>query len=222
MVLKLEGNLYDIWIGCLSPIAAVMTVEYACVFGISSPIKGLEAGNQITCFNNGWSILSIIGKGGRIYWFLMLKLEQKYTADNAPRFTHEDALRRCEKLCGAHYWKNIRFGDVWKRREVFSMTNLEESLFQTWHGHRVVCIGDSMHKVDPTFPFSRFPFQTIANEDGSPCRLPQIQARVQIQPLKMPLLSPTYFVGPSRQQIVSRSLLGQTSITSCKSSRIYV
>ncbi|GFF55251.1 zeaxanthin epoxidase, chloroplastic [Aspergillus udagawae] len=126
-----------------------MTIEYACVYGISSPNASLTPGQQITCLNDGWSILSVIGKKGRTFWFLFLKLGQRYTYGAAPRFSARDASFYCDRLRDEPYWGNVRFGDLWDRREAFNMAPLEEMLFSQWHWGRIVCIGDSMHKIAP-------------------------------------------------------------------------
>jgi 2-polyprenyl-6-methoxyphenol hydroxylase-like FAD-dependent oxidoreductase len=124
-----------------------MTIEYACVFGISSGVPDLCAGEQITSLNDRRSYLVFPGKDNRIFWFLLLRLDQVYTYPGGPRYSIEDAERTCEKYANDRIWKGVRFADVWERRKVFSMTNLEEHVYQKWHCGRVVCIGDSMHKV---------------------------------------------------------------------------
>ena len=53
----------------------------------------------------------------------------------------------CEKLSDHHLTKNLTFGQVWTTRIVASMTALEENVFRTWFHGRIVCIGDSVHKV---------------------------------------------------------------------------
>lgn len=124
-----------------------MNITYACVYGISSAHPRLKPGQQITCFNDGWSILSVVGKNGRTFWFLFLKLEKELKYDEAPRYSREDAVAYCDRLSGHTFWDIVTFGDVWSRREVFTMTPLEEGMFQQWSCGRIVCIGDSMHKV---------------------------------------------------------------------------
>ncbi|KAF5016435.1 hypothetical protein F66182_11886, partial [Fusarium sp. NRRL 66182] len=125
---------------------SMMSITYACVFGISSAHPQLKPGQQITCFNDGWSILSVVGKNGRTFWFLFLKLEKEYKYNQAPRYTTDDAIAHCVRLSAHTFWKTVTFGDVWNRREIFTMTPLEEGVFQQWSCGRIVCIGDSMHK----------------------------------------------------------------------------
>ncbi|KAL3471460.1 hypothetical protein BJX99DRAFT_237342 [Aspergillus californicus] len=126
-----------------------MSVEYGCVFGISSAHPSLPAGRQITCYNDNWSILSVIGKDGRIFWFLFFKLDRKFTYSSAPRFSVAEATERCAGLAGETFWQETTFGDIWKRREVFNMTTLEEYVMPRWYWSNIVCIGDSMHKIAP-------------------------------------------------------------------------
>ncbi|RHZ57403.1 FAD-dependent monooxygenase pyr5 [Aspergillus thermomutatus] len=130
-----------------------LTINYACIFGISSPVDQLEPGEQITCYNDGWSILSVIGQNGRIFWFLFIKLDKEYVYDgsrkNLPRFSPADARAHCERLAHEPVWNGVKFGQVWAQCEVFQMTPLEEGLFSKWHWRNIICIGDSMHKFAP-------------------------------------------------------------------------
>lgn len=124
-----------------------MLAKYACVFGISSSVPNLSAGKQITCYNNSWSILSVIGKNDRVYWFLFRKLTHEYQYGSAPRYSTSDAVERCALLEQEPFWGETRFGDLWARRETFNMTVLEEYVLEQWYWGNIVCIGDSVHKV---------------------------------------------------------------------------
>jgi FAD dependent monooxygenase len=124
-----------------------MRVEYACIFGISSALPNLPAGEQITCYNKGWSILSVVGKNGRLYWFLFYKLDRKYNYMTAPRVSTDDAVRCCSALAAEPFWQDITFGDVWGARETFNVTRLDEYVLTEWTYGNIICIGDSAHKV---------------------------------------------------------------------------
>ncbi|KAL3457337.1 hypothetical protein BJX64DRAFT_293212 [Aspergillus heterothallicus] len=126
-----------------------MQVQYACVFGISSPLPNLPPGKQITCYNKGWSILSVVGKNGRLYWFLFYKLDGKYNYTTAPRVSTEDAIRRCSDLASQPFWQHLSFGDVWGARERFNVTRLDEYVLPEWTHKNIICIGDSAHKIAP-------------------------------------------------------------------------
>lgn len=124
-----------------------MKVEYACVFGISSPVPGLNLGDQVNAFHDGLTIITIHGKNGRVFWFVIKKLDDIYTYPDTVRFSSADAVRTCEKVAHFPLVNGVTFGQVWENREVTSMTALEENVFDTWHVDRIVCIGDSIHKV---------------------------------------------------------------------------
>ena len=124
-----------------------MAAEYSCAFGISSPIPGIKTGDQIASLNDGFSIMTLNGKGGIIFWFLIQKLDKKYFYPNVPRFTQADAVASCEKVRDTKVWNEITFGDIWDNSDVASMTALDEYILRTWTVGRIVCIGDSVHKV---------------------------------------------------------------------------
>ncbi|XHF96424.1 hypothetical protein AWENTII_000062 [Aspergillus wentii] len=124
-----------------------MTVVFACVFGISSQIDGLVSGEHTVNNLDGLTILTFHGKSGRVFWFVIKKLDQTYTYPNAPRFSTDDAALLCGQLGNVRVWKDVCIKDIWKNREVVSMTALEEGFFQTWHCDRIVLMGDSVHKM---------------------------------------------------------------------------
>ncbi|KAL2861483.1 hypothetical protein BJX68DRAFT_251485 [Aspergillus pseudodeflectus] len=128
-----------------------MTVEYACVFGISSGLVSLEAGAQINALLDKAAIMAVHGKDGCVFWFLFKKLDRKHVYPAVPRFSPEDAAELCNKMQDVHMYKGLRFGDIWKNSEVVSMTALEEGLFKTWFYDRMVLVGDSAHKMTPNF-----------------------------------------------------------------------
>lgn len=96
---------------------------------------------------NGRTLVVIPSKDELVFWFLVQKLDRKYKYGDAPRFTSEDVAAQCLQLADAPIEKHVRFGDVWQKREVVNMVALEENYFQTWSFGRLVCIGDSIHKV---------------------------------------------------------------------------
>ncbi|KAF9888702.1 hypothetical protein FE257_008460 [Aspergillus nanangensis] len=128
-----------------------MTVEYACIFGISTGIANLVPGEQINAILDKLTIATIHGKNGRIYWFIVKKLDQKYAYSNAPRFTVDDAAKYCAQLADISIWKDLYVRDLWETRVTVSMAALEEYILKTWHYGRLVLLGDSIHKMTPNF-----------------------------------------------------------------------
>ncbi|KAJ0159890.1 FAD-dependent urate hydroxylase [Colletotrichum tanaceti] len=124
-----------------------MSAEYSCVFGISRGPSGLTAGEQIMRMYDGRTLVVIPSKDDVVFWFLSRKLDRRYKYSEAPRFTLEDGTAACAELADAPLADGVRFGDVWKIRQTFNMVVLEENLLRTWSFGRVLCIGDSIHKM---------------------------------------------------------------------------
>ncbi|KAL5338173.1 FAD/NAD(P)-binding domain-containing protein [Aspergillus crustosus] len=128
-----------------------LTAEYACIFGISIGVPGLRVGEHVASLNNGHSFLTFPGKDGRTFWFLMRKLDQRhvYANGNMPRFMAQDTASMAEEFGEDIIWGEVTFRDLWERRVAHNTTVLEENVFDTWHYKRILCIGDSMHKMAP-------------------------------------------------------------------------
>lgn len=124
-----------------------MFAEYSCAFGISGAVSGLNSGELIAFSHDLLTILAIVGKDNHVFWFLIRKLKNKYIYPDVPRYSQDDAIDVCQSYQDLPIFNGVTFGDIWNNREVFSMTALEENVFRTWHIGRVVCFGDSMHKV---------------------------------------------------------------------------
>ncbi|KAL4895224.1 hypothetical protein BDV59DRAFT_174720 [Aspergillus ambiguus] len=130
---------------------ANMTVEYACIFGISSGVSGVEPGEMVQALRDGLTVLALCGKNNRVFWFIIRKLDKKYVYPDSPRFSSEDAEQACAQVADVHVYKDLYVRDLWKAREVASMTALEEFLLETWHHDSIVLLGDSVHKMAPNF-----------------------------------------------------------------------
>lgn len=124
-----------------------MTVEYSCIFGISDRIPGLQAGEQFMRMNDGWTLVVIPGKEDVVFWFLVQKLDRLYSYEEAPRYTAKDAAAQCQRYFDEPIGNGNYMRDLWAKQRIVNMTALQESTFQTWSCGRLVCIGDSIHKV---------------------------------------------------------------------------
>ncbi|OQD97285.1 hypothetical protein PENVUL_c084G02008 [Penicillium vulpinum] len=126
-----------------------LTVQYTCVFGISTAVPGLVPGEQVASFNEKRSFLTFPGKNGRTFWFLIKRLGQEHAYSSAPRFSSKDTETICHQFLEDIIYGDVRFNDLWSRKEVCSVTALEEGTFRRWSYRRIVCVGDSMHKMAP-------------------------------------------------------------------------
>ncbi|KAB8223455.1 hypothetical protein BDV33DRAFT_188834 [Aspergillus novoparasiticus] len=113
-----------------------MKAEYSCVFSISNPTAGVHPGDAHRTYVEGCSTLTIGGKGGRIYWFLLAKMDQSSTGSDIPRFN--------EQYLENHVAKYPHI-PVTSTNQAYLC--LEEAFYQYWSVDRCVCIGDSMHKM---------------------------------------------------------------------------
>lgn len=97
-------------------------------------------------------MITFHGEDGRVFWFMIEKLQQKYVYPDNPRFSTDDAASVCARLSKLSIWRDISVANLWKNRIFVSMTAMEEGLFQTWHFGRIVLLGDSVHKVSLLSP----------------------------------------------------------------------
>ncbi|KAL4942711.1 hypothetical protein BDV06DRAFT_221901 [Aspergillus oleicola] len=131
---------------------SAITAEYQCLFGISTPIAGLDPGMTDDTFAKNVSTVVASGKDGRIFWFLFQRMPQVYQGHEIPRFTAADAITFAEqhldfpiRMVGGR----VVFKDLWGRRETATMVPLEEADFARWTAGRIICLGDSAHKMTP-------------------------------------------------------------------------
>lgn len=124
-----------------------MTSEYNCVFGISSATPGLRPGHGHRTFAEGYSILTIIGKEGRVYWFFFTRMDQTYPASQIPRFSQDEIDSHLGPYLQKPITPNVPLAEINKRAIVRTFVPLEEAVYKHWCVDRYVCIGDSAHKV---------------------------------------------------------------------------
>ncbi|KAL4866262.1 hypothetical protein BDV12DRAFT_210620 [Aspergillus spectabilis] len=123
-----------------------MTADYACVFGISSSIPGLQSGENINMYRSGFTILTFHNKE-RIYWFIISKMDKTYTYPSIPRFSPRDAEELCARFAHVRISGDVFGRDIWESRKVASMTAMEEGVFDTWSHGRIVLLGDAVRKM---------------------------------------------------------------------------
>ncbi|RDW93719.1 FAD-dependent monooxygenase spyC [Aspergillus mulundensis] len=123
-----------------------MTTEYSCVFGISSAIPGLRKGEHGNVFGDGVTVLTFHGED-RVFWFVVSKMDKKYTYPNIPRFSSKDAEELCGRFAAIRLVDGVCVRDLWESRRVASITAMEEGLFEAWYFGRMVLLGDAVRKM---------------------------------------------------------------------------
>lgn len=135
-----------------------MFSEYRCLFGMSSPVPGLQDKEQYRTFNKDWSFLVVVGKDSRVYWFVFEKLDKKYQPPNMPRYYNQEADQAefVKPFLNRRVSETVDLDAVWTRRTATTLTVLEESYHRHWTYERIVCLGDSIHKMTPNMYVSHF------------------------------------------------------------------
>lgn len=139
-----------------------MCTDFSCVFGISHNVPEFGLGEQMLQLANGHTFFIVGSKGETpgsnvVFWFLISKLDRTYAYHEAPRYTAADAVAFCEARLQTEVKPGVLFARLWEKRQIANMLPLQEGLLKTWSHGRVVCVGDSVHKVKTARPSRRAP-----------------------------------------------------------------
>lgn len=124
-----------------------MSTHFACVYGISSAVAGMDEGDSFFVFRKKENVIGFTGKDGAVFWFVHEDLGQAYPLSQRPRYTAADAEALCQSVAHLRVSSSLTFGDIYANRKVAVKVPLEEGVAQTWHSHRAVIVGDAAHKV---------------------------------------------------------------------------
>ncbi|KAK5654520.1 hypothetical protein OQA88_7149 [Cercophora sp. LCS_1] len=126
-----------------------LTAEYQCLFGICTKVEGMEIGEGEYGYDQDRSSLAVVVKNGRTYYFIFQKMAQILRGTNMPRYSEQET----EEFAKAHFDMVIRpgvhFKALWDNSIASNLVVLEEGSFEVWTHGRIVCIGDSIHKMTP-------------------------------------------------------------------------
>ncbi|TLS26765.1 hypothetical protein PpBr36_04822 [Pyricularia pennisetigena] len=126
-----------------------LPIEHKCLFGISKPHKAMPAGKSAYVVGRAHSYLLIGGPGGRVYYFLFVKLPEKLWGDKTPKYSDEDARALARQYSDELVLPNCTFGELVDGYSSMGMTALHEHVFEKWHCGRIITIGDAAHKLNP-------------------------------------------------------------------------
>ncbi|KAM4059005.1 FAD binding domain-containing protein [Hirsutella rhossiliensis] len=126
-----------------------LRVDYACIYGISSRVPGVEDGVQLSLLDQDLTIHVFNGKDQKAFWFVIVKTDKPYAYVDRPKFVPQEARKICDGLRSKKLDSALEFGAIWDKCDVFTMTPLEEGCFKTWHSGRMVCVGDAVRKMTP-------------------------------------------------------------------------
>lgn len=120
---------------------------YACIFGISEKVPGIEKGTLTSVFNKNFSYLVPSGPGNRTYWFLVRNLGKTVYGADIPRFTKQEEEALAKEHWNDHITETLRFSDLYENKINSVYTSLPEYVYKKWYFQRVMTIGDACHKV---------------------------------------------------------------------------
>ncbi|KAI1800760.1 putative monooxygenase [Daldinia bambusicola] len=123
---------------------------YRCSFGIAQHVDNWVPGEQHRVGGRHQSQLVISGPEDRVYWFLFDKLPQTKYGKEIPSYTKKDEDDFVRENFNVHITEQITFGQIYNKRLSSTLTSLHEYVLKKWFFNRIVTIGDSVHKPDPT------------------------------------------------------------------------
>jgi 2-polyprenyl-6-methoxyphenol hydroxylase-like FAD-dependent oxidoreductase len=127
--------------------------HYRCIFGISKDVPDFPDDEQSMVIGEGHSFLVMSGPEKRVYWFFFNKLPEAKFGDEIPKYTREDEAKLVERNRSLPITEKVKFGDIYAKRISSTLTPLHEFVFQKWFFHRILLMGDSVHKVSKPFYF---------------------------------------------------------------------
>lgn len=120
---------------------------YQCSYGIAQHVEGWPGGEQ--CFTAGRkkSFLVVSGPGGRVYWFLFVKLPVVKYGKEIPKYSKADEEQFVKKHGSLKIKEELTFSQVYAKRLTSTLTPLHEVVYKKWFFDRIFLMGDSAHKV---------------------------------------------------------------------------
>lgn len=124
-----------------------LPATYACIFGISKGVEGVEKGTLTSVFNEHFSYLIPSGPGDSTYWFLVRNLGKTAYGSDIPRFTKDEEEALAKEHMDDHITPTLPFSDLYNKKIASVYTSLPEYVYKRWYFKRIITIGDASHKV---------------------------------------------------------------------------
>lgn len=121
--------------------------QFTCVFGISSPVHGLKAGECFAVYRRESTVLVLTGKGGIVFWFVFEHINEADVLTEQPCDYTSDIENAGRSVAHLQLSTGVTFGDIFANRTSARKTILVEGLADHWHANRMVIIGDAAHTV---------------------------------------------------------------------------
>ncbi|CAI7666133.1 unnamed protein product [Penicillium palitans] len=128
---------------------SALPATYACIFGISKGVKGIEKGTLNSVYNEHYSYLVPSGPGDLTYWFLVRNMGKTYYGADIPRFTKEEEEAFATEHFDDQITPTLKFSALYKSKIASAYSSLAEYVYKRWHFQRIITIGDASHKFEP-------------------------------------------------------------------------
>lgn len=120
-----------------------LKAEYQCMYGISSATPGLlPQGSTSETHNKDKSIIYIVSKDSRTYWFAFKRLDRVYESYEIPRFSKEEAKEFASEIADWKLSPTTTFAMLFDNVISYVLTPLEEGDFKRWSYGRIACCGE--------------------------------------------------------------------------------
>lgn len=124
------------------------------VYGHGDAVEGLETFNGYERHDglDGMG-LQVFTSPTKTFWGCYMRAEDESEEGRKfKRYSEEDAEAAIQKWLNVPVYGKVTFGDVWKARELWGMTQAHAGRAKLWHWDRIVLVGDAVHKVSDSNP----------------------------------------------------------------------
>ncbi|KAI5240624.1 FAD/NAD(P)-binding domain-containing protein [Aureobasidium subglaciale] len=129
--------------------------SFRCLYGIASSSAGLTIGDLHIGYNKNCSLMTIVGKDDRTYYFAFEMMDEIYKLPHIPTYTETDKVEYAERLGGLKATESCFKYACWSRNcfvqgiinPIVNETCANKTQIWTWG--RVACVGDASHKMTP-------------------------------------------------------------------------
>ncbi|KAI5194521.1 FAD/NAD(P)-binding domain-containing protein [Aureobasidium subglaciale] len=88
--------------------------SYRCLYGIASSSAGLTIGDLHIGYNKNCSLMTIVGKDDRTYYFAFEMMDEIYKLPHIPTYTETDKVEYAERLGGLKATESVCLKDIHK------------------------------------------------------------------------------------------------------------
>ncbi|THW08584.1 FAD/NAD(P)-binding domain-containing protein [Aureobasidium pullulans] len=127
--------------------------SYQCLYGIASSSAGLTIGDLHVGYNKDCSLMTIVGKDDRTYYFAFEKMDKTYKLPHIPTYTEAEKAEFAERHGNMKATESVQFRDIHKHSVSSTLVGVETASYKIWTWGRIACVGDASHKMTPNAGF---------------------------------------------------------------------